>query len=446
MKESLSFRGGVHPLHKLHEGKLLAQNCAIEEMPAPAVVKIPLSQHIGAPAQPIVEVGEHVKMGQKIGEAQGYVSVPVHSSISGTVKEITTILGITGRPVLAVVIENDGNDEREFLQMHMLDGMSKEDLVQGIKDAGIVGMGGATFPSHVKLSPPEGKKVNLLLINGAECEPFLTADDRLMRERPKDIIEGMKIVMRSLDVKKAIIGIEENKPRAIEAMRKAIDTHAIRVTVLKTKYPQGGEKQLINAVTGRVVPSGGLPADAGVVVHNVGTMKAVFDAFTRQEPLIRRVVTVTGAVKQPKNVWVRIGTSAQELIDFAGGFAGEPLKIISGGPMMGLPMPSTECVITKGSSGVLVLDDTYTGFEKESNCIQCGKCSYSCPMSLMPMVLIGAAVIEDFERAEEYAAMDCINCGACSYICPAKKPIAQSIQFAKEQIIKKRIEAKQNMK
>lgn len=442
MKESHSFRGGVYPLHKIHEGKPLTSGSAISAMPAPAVVKIPLSQHIGAPAKPVVEPGERVKLGQMIGEEQGMVSSPVHASVSGTVREIVPIPALNGRPVQAVVIENDGMDEREFLPMHDVKQMSPEQIIEVIKRAGIVGMGGATFPTHVKLSPPKDKNVNLLLVNGAECEPFLTADDRQMREHAPEIIEGLKIMMQALGVKKAIIGIEENKPEAIQSMSKAVDSHAIRIVSLKTKYPQGGEKQLINAITGRVVPSGGLPADAGVVVHNISTIKAVSDAFTLQKPIYERIVTVTGAVKKPQNLLVRIGTSMQDVLDYAGGFDGEPLKVISGGPMMGWPVPTMDCVVIKSTSGLLVLDARYTKLRKELNCIQCGKCSYVCPMNLMPMTLIAAATMENFERAEEYAALDCINCGACSYICPAKKPIAQSIQFAKEQIMKNRIASK----
>jgi len=442
MSESHSFRGGVYPLHKIHEGKPLTRDRAITPMPAPAVVKIPLSQHIGAPAKPVVEPGQRVKMGQVIGAAQGVVSAMIHASVSGTVREIAAIPALNGNPVQAVVIENDGMDESEFLPMHDVSQMNPEQITEVIKQAGIVGMGGATFPTHVKLSPPKDKNVNLLIVNGAECEPFLTADDRQMREYAPDIVEGVKIVMQALGVGKAFIGIEENKPEAIESISKALSGHAIRVIPLKTKYPQGGEKQLINAITGRVVPSGGLPADAGVVVHNIGTIRAVADALLRGKPLFERVVTVTGAVQKPQNLMVRIGTSIQEVLDYAGGFDGEPLKILSGGPMMGWPVPTLECVVIKSTSGLLVLDAKYTKLRKEKNCIQCGRCSYVCPMHLMPMTLVAAASMENFERAEEYSALDCINCGACSFICPANKPIAQSIQFAKEQIMKNRIASK----
>ena len=439
---SLTFAGGIHPLQHLYEGKKLTEKCAIEEMPAGHVVKIPLSQHVGAPAVPIVKTGERVLMGQKIAEAQGFVSVPVHASVSGVVMAIEEIPGLNGHPVQAIVIENDGKDEQACEAPGDIDALSKEEIIACIKDAGNVGMGGAAFPTHVKLSPPAGKNINLLLINGAECEPFLTADYRLMVECPKRVLTGVKILMRALDVKKAIIGIEDNKPEAIEKMSAAVDSHAIRVVPVETKYPQGSEKQLINAITGRVVPAGGLPMDAGVVVVNIASSKAIADAFCAGEPLIRRVVTVTGAVKEPKNLLVRVGVSAQEVLDYVGGFSTEPLKIVSGGPMMGLPLPTTQCVITKGFSGLLVLDREYTQKQKETNCIKCGKCAEVCPMRLMPMMISASALYEDFERAEANHAMDCMSCGCCSYICPAKKPIAQNIKFAKDMISVRRMKEK----
>lgn len=439
---SLTFAGGIHPLQHLYEGKKLTEKCVIEEMPAGHIVKIPLSQHVGALATPIVKTGERVLMGQKIAEAQGFVSVPIHASVSGVVSAIEEITGINGHPVQAIVIENDGKDEHFYEAPENIDALTKEEIIACIRDAGNVGMGGAAFPTHVKLSPPEGKNINLLLINGAECEPFLTADYRLMVECPKRVLMGVKLLMRALDVKKAIIGIEDNKPEAIEKMSAAVDTHSIRVVPVETKYPQGSEKQLINAITGRVVPAGGLPMDAGVVVVNIASAKAIADAFYAGEPLIRRVVTVTGAVKEPKNLLVRLGVSAREVLDYVGGFKSEPLKIVSGGPMMGLPLPTLDCVITKGFSGLLVLDREYTQKEKETNCIKCGKCAEACPMRLMPMMISASALYEDFDRAEANHAMDCMSCGCCSYICPAKKPIAQNIKFAKDMITVRRMKEK----
>ncbi|MDL2237691.1 electron transport complex subunit RsxC [Christensenellaceae bacterium OttesenSCG-928-K19] len=439
----LTFKGGVHPLHTIHEGKQFTAGSALTEMKAPPVVSIPMSQHVGAPAKPVVEVGQRVLMGQVIGEANGFVSVPVHSSVSGTVKEIKNIMNLNGKPVPAVIIENDGLDEKCFLPPLDYESADREQIIERIREAGNVGMGGAAFPTHVKLSPPPEKEINLLLINGAECEPFLTADHRMMLEYPEKIATGIKILMKALDVKKAIIGIEDNKPDAIRALEKAVDSHSIRVATLKTKYPQGSEKQLIDSITGRIVPSGGLPMDVGVVVVNVSTAAAVSDAFLLGEPLIRRAVTVTGAVNVPQNLMVRVGTSTEDVIEQAGGFSGEPLKIISGGPMMGLPVPDLSCVITRGYSGVLVLDKTYTKKERQSNCIKCGRCVDGCPIFLNPTNISAAATIEDFEKAEAYNAMDCMNCGSCSFSCPAKIPLAQNIKFAKEMIMVNRMKEKQ---
>ncbi len=438
-----TFKGGIHPLSRIHEGKNMTSSAPVTEMPPPEILSIPMSQHVGAPAKPVVKEGQKVKMGQVIGEAQGFVSVPVHASVSGTVKEIKTIPNINGKPVEAVIIENDFKDKQSFLKPCNYEAMTKEEIIARIKDAGNVGMGGATFPTHVKVSPPEDKAVDLLLVNGAECEPFLTADHRMMLEHPHNIIHGVKILMKALDVRKAVIGIEDNKPDAIDKLAHIIDTHAIRVVPVVTKYPQGSEKQLIDAVTGRVVPSGGLPMDTGVIVVNVSSAAAIAEAFMKGEPLLRRVVTVAGAVGKPQNLLVRIGTSIQDVIDYAGGFDGEPLKIVSGGPMMGLPVPTTECVITKGSSGILVLDKTFTKKEKEGNCIRCGKCVDVCPIHLYPANISEAAAGEAFDQTEALHALDCMSCGSCSYICPAKKPIAQNIKFAKEMIMINRIKEKQ---
>ncbi len=441
---SLTFSGGIHPLHKIGEGKVFTSHLAVEEMPAGSVVKIPLVQHIGTAAQPVVSPGQRVLMGEKIAEPKGFVSTAIHASVSGTVKSIEKITNILGKQVEAIVIENDFQDEKaEFAVLDDAQ-MQPKEIIDAIQQGGIVGMGGAAFPLHVKLSVPEGKHVDTLIINGAECEPFLTADHRLMLEQPERIVAGVRIVMRALGVSKAYIGIEDNKPDAIATLQKACEGGVgVEVAAVKTKYPQGSEKQLIDAIAHREVPSGGLPADAGVVVANVASVKAVADYFLYGEPLIRRIVTVTGAVKQPKNLLVRVGTSAQDVIDYVGGFAGEPLKIISGGPMMGQPFPTLDCVVIKGSSGILVLDGQYTKKEVESNCIRCGRCMEICPMHLMPMNISAAAAMEDIEKSERFRAPDCMSCGSCSYVCPAKKPIAQNIKFAKEQIVLNRLAKKE---
>ena len=441
-----TFRGGIHPLHNMHEGKHLSEKRAIVEIPPPKIVSLPMSQHIGAPAKPVVKKGERVLMGQLIGEAQGFVSVPVHASVSGTVIDVKDIIGINGKLVKAVIIENDMMDEKAYMTPSDPKYMKPAEIVARVKDAGIVGMGGAAFPLHVKLSPPEGKIIDTLILNGAECEPFLTADQRVMMEQPEKVVDGAQMIRLALStIKRVFIGVEDNKPDAIEALKKAAAGTDIEVVTIKTKYPQGSEKQLIDAVTGRQVPSGGLPQDAGVACSNISSCAGASDAFRIGEPLIKRVVTVTGAVRDPQNMLVRLGTSSQELLDIAGGYVGEPLKLISGGPMMGLPIPDPSCVVTKGYSGLLVLDSHFTKNERESNCIRCGKCADVCPIFLYPSLISEAAAGEDFELAESRNAMDCMSCGCCSYICPAKKPLAQNIKFAKDMITVNRMKERQRM-
>ncbi len=439
MREALTFKGGIHPLKSIHYGKSLSEKSAIQELPAGAVVKIPLSQHIGAPGVPLVQAGDIVLMGQKIADAGGFVSVPAHASVSGKVVGIEKIPSVTGKSADAVVIENDGEYKKAYADPVDYEALSPKELIALIQEAGIVGMGGATFPLHVKLSPPPEKKINLLIINAAECEPFLTADYRLMLEYPERIIYGIRALMRALGVQKAIIGIEDNKPDAIEIMKKAVDTHAIRVATLESKYPQGSEKQIIDAITGRVVPSGGLPMDVGVVVSNVGSVKAVADRLKDGEPLIRRVVTVTGSVGTPSNFLAPIGMSVEEVIEAAGGFAGEPMKIMMGGPMMGNAVPDLSCVVAKGTSGIVVLDKSYLGKkERETECIYCGKCAEACPINLMPMQIMAYSKAGDFDKCAELNALDCMSCGSCTYVCPAKKHVAQYIKLAKDEIAAKK--------
>jgi len=439
MREALTFKGGIHPLKEIHYGKSLSEKSEIQELTPGAVVKIPVSQHIGAPGVPLVKAGDTVLMGQKIADAGGFVSVPTHASVSGKVAGIEQIPSVTGKAVDAVVIENDGLYTKGYAKPVDYEKLEPREIIDLIKDAGIVGMGGAAFPLHVKLSPPPEKKVNLLIINAAECEPFLTSDYRLMLKFADRIIYGTKALMRALGVQKAIIGIEDNKPEAIEAMRSAVDTHAIRVAVLKSKYPQGSEKQIIDAITGRVVPSGGLPMDVAVVVSNVGSVKAVADRLLDGEPLIRRVVTVTGAVGQPSNFMVSVGMSVDELINAAGGFAGEPMKIMMGGPMMGNTIPDLACAVVKGTSGIVVLDKAYLPKkERETECVYCGKCAQVCPIYLMPMQILAYSAAGDFDKCAELGALDCMSCGSCSYVCPARKHIAQYIKLAKDEIAAKK--------
>ena len=447
MSEGLTFKGGIHPLREIHHGKSFTEQCQTVEMPAPKIVRIPLSQHIGAPATPLVQPGDTVKMGQKIGEAAGFVSVPCHASVSGKVLAIENVPSIMGKMIPAVVIENDFLDTKEEYAPVDLKTADAKELISVIADAGIVGMGGATFPLHVKLSPPPDKNINMLIINGAECEPFLTSDHRLMLEQPKQVIAGTKVLLAALGVSKAFIGIEDNKQNAIATLQNAIDTHAVRVVELKTKYPQGSEKQIIEAISGRVVPSGALPAEAGVVVANVASAKAVADRVFAGEPLIRRIVTVTGSVGKPQNLLVRIGTSFAEVLEAAGGMKEDIRKIVSGGPMMGLPVPSLDCVVTKGTSGLLVLgEEFFPQKEVLTACIRCGKCAAACPMHLMPMDLAACGEKELFERAESLNVTDCINCGSCSYVCPAKRNVSQFIKLAKDQVLAKRAKERAKQK
>jgi len=433
----LSFKGGTHP----PGGKELTQHKAIEKAQAPQVVTILLQQHIGAPCEPIVKRGDYVKMGQKIGEPKGFVSAPVHSSVSGTVKSIELVPSATGSKVMAVIIENDGLDTLDDgIAPFDYNKLSPKDLKQIVLDSGIVGMGGAAFPTHVKLSPPENKKIDSVILNGAECEPYLTADHRLMLEEPEKIVCGLKIIMKILGVENGYIGIEDNKPDAIESMRKAAAGEpGISVKALKTKYPQGAEKQLIFAITGRQVPSGGLPMDVGIVVNNVGTAAAICKAVETGMPLIERVVTVSGrGVKEPKNLLVRIGTSFEDVINQCGGMVEKPARLISGGPMMGLAQYTTAVPVTKGTSGILVLTEDEVRDPRPDPCIRCGKCVEACPINLMPIFLSGHALKGDYDAAEDLHVLDCIECGSCSFVCPSKRPLVQSIRVAKREVINKR--------
>ena len=434
----LSFRGGVHPPHR----KKSTEHLALKSAKEPAMVYIPLQQHIGAPCSPIVNVGDYVKVGQVIGEPQGFVSSPVHASVSGTVKGIKQMATPSGNPGLCVVIENDYKNEvhESVVPKKDVAELSAEEIVGIIKDAGIVGMGGATFPTQVKLSPPKEKKIDTVILNGAECEPYLTADHRLMLEHPEDVVYGLKALMKALNVQKGYIGIEDNKMDAIETMKKAAQGEAgIEVVGLKTKYPQGAEKQLIYACTNREVPSGGLPMDAGVVVNNVGTAAQVAIAIKTGMPLIQRITTVTGsAIANPQNLVIKIGTLFSDIIEECGGFKEEPGKIIGGGPMMGITQYTTEVPVTKGSSGILCLNKKDAAEPKPENCMRCGKCVTICPASLQPLYISAYSLNGMVDKAEEYRALDCIECGSCSFVCPSKRPLLQSIRVAKREVMAKR--------
>ena len=433
-----NFRGGVHPEHR----KELTASLAITAATIPRKVVIPLQQHIGAPCEPLVKVGDAVKVGQMIGDSEAFVSAPVHASISGTVAAIEPYNHPLGRKVTAIIIEGDGRDEwcSELEPVEKVDDLSPEEIRARLRSAGIVGLGGAAFPAHVKLSPPEGKAIDTVIINGAECEPYLTADHRLMLERPEDIVFGLEVIMKALGAGRGIIGIEDNKPDALRVMRQAIEGKSdMSVVALKTKYPQGAEKMLILATTRRRVPSGGLPLDVGVVNHNVGTTVAIAEAVRKGKPLIERVVTVTGeGVKRPANLMVRLGTLAGDLLEYCGGLREDTCKLIMGGPMMGLAQPTADFPVVKGTSGILALTAEEAAVYENGSCIRCASCVKACPINLVPTFIAQAAEHGLFDRAEKLHAADCIECGCCSYICPAGIPLTQWIRIAKAEVLARR--------
>ena len=429
----LTFKGGVHP----NDGKALAKDKAIVQVQPKGDLVYPMSQHIGAPAVPIVAKGDHVLRGQMIAEAGGFVSAPIYASVSGTVKVIEPRFTPAGSKVNSIVIENDGEyEEVEYSTPKAVSEMSKEEILNAIGDAGIVGMGGATFPTHVKLSPPPGMAATILIINAAECEPYLTSDHQLILEKGEEILIGTKILMKAIQVNKAVIGIENNKQDAIELLtRLTIKYPGIEVCPLKMKYPQGGEKQLIDAIIRRQVPSGNLPIATGTVVQNIGTAFAVYEAVQKNKPLFERIVTVTGkSLNSPSNFKVRIGTPIGQLIQAAGGMPEDTGKIISGGPMMGKAVTNTDIPVTKGCSGVLLIRKNEAIRKEMSNCIRCAKCVFVCPMGLEPNLLMNLASHALWDKAESNHIMDCIECGSCSYTCPAYRPLLDYIRLGKGKV------------
>ncbi|SJZ39270.1 electron transport complex protein RnfC [Garciella nitratireducens DSM 15102] len=429
-----TFHGGIHPSYF----KDYTKDKVIKKAAPPKTVVIPMQQHIGAPCEPLVKKGDEVKLGQKIGDSKGFVSAPIHASVSGKVVAVEPRFHNSGKKVLSVVIESDGLDtlHESIKSPGKLKDLSSEKIKTLIRESGIVGLGGATFPTQVKLSPPPEKKIEAVILNGAECEPYLTADHRLMVERPEEIVFGLKVILKALNVEKGYIGIEDNKPDAIEAIKKVVENDSnIVIYKLHTKYPQGAEKQLIKAITGKEVPSGGLPADVGVVVQNVGTAAAIGNTIKTGIPLIERVVTITGSgIKEPQNLLVRLGVPIKDIIEQCGGFSENPGKIIMGGPMMGVAQFTTEIPVVKGTSGILVLNKEDSKLPEPFNCIRCGKCVEVCPMNLMPLYISSYTLHEMYDKAEEFHAMDCIECGSCSYICPSRRPLVESIRLAKEEI------------
>lgn len=414
------------------------------QLPLPKMITIPIAQHIGAPAKIVVQRGDNVKTGQVIAVHEGFVSANIHASVSGRIGVIEEVMDSSGFKHTAISIRVKGDEWEESIDrtdvlVEEIKLESKE-IVSRIMEMGVVGMGGAAFPSHVKLSIPEGKKVDHLLINGVECEPYLTADHRLMLEKPKEIIVGIKILMKALGVEQAIIGIEDNKHDAIELFQQLLkDEKGIRAEALEVQYPQGGEKQLISALLNREVPSGGLPADVGAVVHNVGTTYAVYEAVQKNKPLIERVVTVTGkSVKQPSNFMVRIGTPVIDLLIAAGGIPEDTGKIVSGGPMMGKAIADVDVPVAKGTSGILLIPQEESKRAEMYNCVHCGKCIEACPMGLEPYHLLIMSKKGNSQRAKEEHILDCIECGSCSFVCPSNRPILDYIRLGKTQLRKQK--------
>lgn len=429
-----TFKGGAHP----YDGKKMSRECPIEILNPGDTLVYPLSQHIGAMAKPLVKAGDRVLVGQKIAEKGGFISANIHSSVSGTVKAIEKRLVATGGMVDSIIVENDGMyEEAAPIFSGNPDELSKDEIIKIIEEAGIVGMGGAGFPTNVKLSPKNADIIDSIIVNGAECEPYLTSDYRRMVEQTDKLVKGLKIVLKIFPDAKGYFGIEDNKPEAIEALLKATENEdRIEVVPLKTKYPQGGERSMIYAVTGRKINSKMLPADVGCIVHNVDTIYAIYNAVYNGKPLIERIVTITGdAVRTPKNFQVRIGTSFRELIDAAGGFTTEPEKIISGGPMMGFSFFNIDVPVVKGSSSLLAFIKDDVSHEEPSACIRCGRCAAACPEHLLPMKLAALAGQNEPEEFTKLGGMECVECGCCSYVCPAKRQVTQSVRSMKKLII-----------
>ncbi len=433
MSTARTFRGGIHPVGY----KELTSGKAIVTMPAPAEVIVPLKQHVGAPCQPLVKKGDVVNKGQKIGDSDEFIAAPVHAPVSGVVKAIQPCKEPHGAIVQAVVIENDGEERLDpSIKPHPdLSQLDAEAIKNIVREAGIVGLGGATFPTHAKLSPPRDKKIEALIINGCECEPYLTCDHRLMVEEPERVVFGTRALMKALGIEKAFIGIETNKPDAIAALEKASAEYpGIEVIPVAYKYPQGSERQLITTITGKQVPANGLPMDVGIVVNNVETAAAVQAAIETGMPLIERVVTVSGeGVKDPQNLLVRIGTPIGEVIAAAGGFSGTPKQVIIGGPLTGVAQSDMLVTVTKCNTGILVFNELKKT-NKPEPCIRCGRCVDACPSYLMPSTLANLSDFGKFDQAVEMGLLACVECGSCSYVCPAHRFLLQSILVAKQEV------------
>jgi electron transport complex protein RnfC len=433
MAETKTFKGGIHPPYN----KELASGKAIRNAPVPAEVIIPLQQHIGAPNEPLVSAGDRVELGQKIGSSEAFVSAPVHSSVAGTVKEIVEVPNFTGAKVKSVVITADSS-QPDFQKRpgKDMEALAEDEIREIAKEAGLVGMGGAAFPTHVKLTPPKDKPVDTVIINAVECEPFLTCDHRQMLERTDDLVVGARLLKAAVGASKVVFGIEANKMDAVDALRsKTSSVSDVEVEVLEVKYPEGAEKMLIFALTGRKVPPGKLPSEVGCLVQNVGTAIALYEAAAWGKPLYERVLTVTGpGIREPANLLTAIGTPIQALIDACGGFVGNPAKLILGGPMTGWAQADTNASVVKGTSGIVVLTSDVVDLGDEAECVRCGKCIEACPMFLSPNFIVQATKRGQWEKAEMWGALDCFECGCCSFECPAYIPHVEYVRKAKAEI------------
>ena len=440
-----TFRGGIHP----PDQKSLTENKEIESYTPKGELVFPMCQHLGVPCQPLVKKGDRVLVGQKLGDSDAFVSAPVLSSVSGTVKEVGTRMTISGAIETCVIVENDSLFEHtsDLLPHRDFKELEPKEILRIIREAGIVGMGGATFPTHVKLSPPPDKKIKWLIVNGAECEPFLNCDNRLMLERPEPIIGGLRVCMHLFPEAEGIIAIEDNKQESIRRMEGELsDYHGEKMRVLPhpVKYPQGAEKMLIYSVTGQEIPPGALPADVGCIILNVRTLYHIWTAVTDGMPVTDRVISITGdVIAKPKNILAPLGTSVAELIELAGGFTAEPAKVLSGGPMMGVSMRSIDVPIVKGTSGILALSEKSTDYPSEMNCIRCSRCIIGCPMGLEPSSMDKLARLRDYAGFEKIGGMNCIECGSCAYACPSRRFLVQAYRDGKSGVNEERRKQKE---
>ena len=432
---SKTFHGGVHP----KEYKELTEHLAFELFPLPEQIILPLSQHLGKEAKSLVKKGEDVKAGQMIAQAEGFVSAPVHTSVAGKVMSLGKEQTSSGFPKDSIVIKRNGTIESENILLDPLnpETITADEIRERVARAGIVGQGGAAFPTSVKLNPPKDKVIDVVILNGCECEPYLTRDYRFMIERPDDLISGLKLIMKALGVKRGVIGIENNKPEAIDLLTNKIKyEHGLEVASLKTKYPQGAEKMLIKAVTGKEVPPGKLPMDVGAVIQNIGTAIAIHDAIVKGEVLITAALTVSGkGIKNPKNLIVPVGTAIQNVIDYCGGVTDDAVKIIVGGPMMGVAQFDLHAPVMKATSGILVLTKDEVAENPETPCLRCGQCVGACPLNLMPTKLARYSQLNRFDDAEGAGITVCMECGTCSYTCPANIPLVQWIRLGKQKVL-----------